>query len=90
MAEDQLGKRLMSFLIRFPLFPVGEDFGASSHVLFDPLILPGKEFTDRPAVDRLIRQRRLQGWFAGEIFIPADLGSFVWAVDAKQKSHFLL
>lgn len=90
MAEDQLGKRLMFFLIRFQVFPVGEDFGASRHVLFDPLILPGKKLTNRPAVDRLIRQRRLQGWFADEIFIPADLGSLVWPVDSKQKSHFLL
>lgn len=90
MAEDQLRKRLMSFLIRFPVFAVGEDFGASRNVLFNPLILPGKEFTNRLAVDRLIRQRRLQGWVAGEVFIPADLGRFIRAVDAQQKSHFLL
>ena len=85
-----MGKRLMFFLIRFQVFPMGENFGANRHVLFDPLILPGKKFTDWPAVDRLIRQRRLQGRFADEIFIPANLGGFVRAVDAQQKGRFLL
>jgi hypothetical protein len=80
----------MPLWVLIPNFPVSEDFGSFSHVLFDLLIQAGKKFANRSSIYRLIRQRRPKAWLAGELFVTTHLDSLIFAFEAQQKSHFLL
>ena len=76
--------------ILIPNFPVSEKFGSFSHLLFDLLIQAGKKFAHRSSIYCLIRQRRPKAWLASELFVTAHFGPLVFALEAQQKSHFLL
>src|ERR1039457_6479606 len=76
--------------ILIPIFPVTEDFGPLGHLLFDLLIQAGEKFTNRSPIYRLIRQRRPKAWLAGELFVAAHFGPLIFALEAQQKSRFLL
>src|ERR1039458_8067492 len=80
----------MSLGILIPIFPVTEDFGPLGHLLWDVLMQAGKKFANRSAINYLIRQRRPKTWFAGELFVTAYLGPLIFALEAQQKSRFLL
>src|ERR1039457_1118475 len=80
----------MPFGVLIPIFPVTENFGPLGHLLFDLLIQAGKQFSNRPSIYRLIRQRRPKAWLALELFITAHFASLIFAFEAQQKSRFLL
>src|ERR1035438_6249337 len=80
----------MPFGVLIPNFPVSEDFGSFSHLLFDLLIQAGKKFAHRSSIYRLIRQRRPKAWLAGELFVTAHFGPLIFTLEAQQKSRFLL
>src|ERR1039457_6541079 len=76
--------------ILIPIFPVTEDFGAPGPLVFDLWIQTGKQFANRSSIYRLIRQRRPKTWLACELFVTTHFGPLIFALEAQQKSRFLL
>ena len=80
----------MPLWIRLLIFPISENFGSFSYLLFDLLIQTGKKFANRPSIYRLIRQCRPKAWLAGELLVTAHFGPLIFALEAQQESRFLL
>ena len=80
----------MPLWVLIPNFPVSEKFGSFSHLPFDLLIQAGEKFANRPSIYRLIRQCRPKAWLTSELFVTAHFGPLIFALEAQQKSRFLL
>ena len=90
MPESQFRKSLLPLWIRRPVCSVGKYFRASGHFRRDLLVEAGKQFPDRFAVYRLIRQSEFERRYAQVVFIARHFVLLIQSLHAQQKSHFLL